>query len=71
MLLSMLSFCKNKNTCYLTLVKFITEDEMLWNTNVYIKTQCLQTNKMQEGKENAWIMGGVRDIVGINWKFNL
>jgi len=33
-----------------------------------MKTQCLQTNKMQHslGKEKAWAAGLVRDTVGAN-----
>ncbi len=32
---SMFTYCRNKNTCYLTKVNFITEDEMLRNTYSY------------------------------------
>jgi len=39
-----------------------------FDTNIYMKTQCLQTNRIQYylGKENTWVAGGVRDRVGIN-----
>jgi len=39
-----------------------------FDTAIYMKTQYLQTNKMQHylGKENVWKAGGVRDRVGIN-----
>jgi len=39
-----------------------------FNTPIYMKTQCLQTNKMQHnlGKENTWVASVVRDRVGVN-----
>jgi hypothetical protein len=37
--------CVNKNTCYLTLVKFITEDRMLRNT--YLYENKMFTNKVK------------------------
>jgi len=42
-------------------------------THIYLKTECLQTNKTQHylGKENALEAGGVGERVGINLKFNL
>jgi len=38
-----------------------------FDTHIYMKTQCLQTNNIQHylGKENARVAGGVRDRVGI------
>ncbi len=38
------------------------------DAHLYMKTQCLQTDKTQHylGKENTWGAGGVRDRVGIN-----
>jgi len=41
-----------------------------FDTDIYMKTQCWQTNKTQHhfGKENTWGAGGVRDRVGVNWK---
>ncbi len=37
-------------------------------THIYMKTDCLQTNKMQHylGKENAWEAGGVGERVSVN-----
>jgi len=39
-----------------------------FETHIYVKTDCLQTNKMQQclGKENTWGEGGVIERVGIN-----
>jgi len=41
-----------------------------FDTHIYMKTQCSQTNKTQHylGKENAWVAGEVRDrdTVGVN-----
>jgi len=61
------SSCRNKNTCYLTYVNFIT-DVKCFNTHIYMKTQFLQTNKTRHylWKENAWVEGGIRDGVGAN-----
>ncbi len=41
--------------------------------HIYLKTDCLQTNKTQHylGKENAWEAGGVGERVGINLNFYL
>jgi len=38
-----------------------------FDTDSYMKTQCLQTNKMQHylGKENTWGMGGVWNRVDV------
>ncbi len=38
-----------------------------FDTHIYMKTQCLQTCKMQYylGKENVWVAGGVRNRVDI------
>jgi hypothetical protein len=37
-------------------------------TQIYMKTDCLQTNKTHHylGKENAWEVDGVEERVGIN-----
>ncbi len=38
-----------------------------FDTHIYMKTQCLETNKTQLyfGKENAWVKGGVWDKAGV------
>ncbi len=38
-----------------------------FDKHIYMKTQCLQTNKMQHycGKENAWVAGWVRKEVAL------
>ncbi len=62
----MYSSCRNK-----TLVAWLKSTLLLikyFDTHIYMKTECLQTNKMQHylGKENAWGMGGVGDRVYVN-----
>ncbi len=39
-----------------------------FDTHIYMKTKCLQTNKTKHylGNENAWGAGGVRYRVGVN-----
>ncbi len=54
LLFSTQSFPQNNNTHYLTKVKFITEDQMLWYT--YLYENGMFTNKQNTallGKENA------------------
>ncbi len=60
------SFVQNKNTCNLTWVNFITEDQMLWCTYLYENT--MFTKKMSrsiiwERKCCAWVVGEVYVVV--------